>query len=280
MKIMVLVKRVGFYAGILSLAALFVLGGVEKSSAAESTWERIKRTGVLRSGVLDAPPYWWREGGGEWKGAMVEMSKDIADALGARLELVDVGGWGQTVLQLNSDKTDMQFSLQATPARAKAIDFAGPAYYIAFVMVNKTGFKAATWADYNASNLKIAVETGSASETILRKQAPKSAINGFTKLPEALLSVKAGHTDAFVTTSMTGLIQRQVNPDLGEIVTPTPIVQLPGYIGVRQDVGDTRFRDFLNWWCEWNVLLGHNEAKLKAALNQRGITDIPEHVRF
>ena len=53
-----------------------------------------------------------------------------------------------------------------------------------------------------------------------------------------------------------------------------------GYIGVRPDVGDTRFRDFLNWWCEWNVLLGHNEAKLKAALNERGITDIPDHVRF
>jgi polar amino acid transport system substrate-binding protein len=272
-------KRAGIIAAIACAALTVSLFSSADAYAAESTWERIKRTGKLRSGVLDGPPYFWREGN-QWKGAMIEMSKDIATNLGVELELVEVGGWGQVVLELNSDRIDMHFSLQATPVRAKAIDFAGPAYHISFVTINKAGFKAQTWADYNKPTVTVAAELGSSNETILRRMSPKASVSGFSKLPEALLAVQAGRTDAFVTTSMTGLIQKAANPALGEFVVPTPVVSLPGYIGVRQDVGDTRFRDFLNWWCEWNVLLGHNEAKLKEALNMRGVKDIPDHVHF
>ena len=249
------------------------------TASAESTWDQIHRAGVIRSGMMDAPPYFWRHEG-KWIGAMVNMSEDIGKNLGLKVEHVDVGGWGQTVLNLTGNKTDMQFSLQATPVRAKAIDFAGPAYYIAFITINSPTFKGKTWADYNKPEVKVAVELGSANETILRKQAPRATVLGFTQMSEGLMAVKSGRADAFTTTTMAGLVGKTANPDLGEFVVPPPVVQLPGYIGVRQDVGDTRFRDFLKWWSEWNVLLGNSEKWLKEALQERGIQEIPETVHF
>src|SRR4051812_2454630 len=95
--------------------ALAVAAGVVMLCAAapafaqqsESTWDQIKRTGKLRAGVIDYPPYWYREKGtGKWVGAMVEMAEDIAKTMRVELENVEVGGWGNTVLALNSNKID------------------------------------------------------------------------------------------------------------------------------------------------------------------------------
>ena len=281
MQSMVSACTAGLLAGTFVVATALV--AAVPATAAESTWEMIQRTGVLRSGVLDAAPYFWREGvgpGAEWRGAMVEMSKDIAKALNVKLEIVDVGGFCESILALTAGRVDMQFSLQATPARAKAIDFAGPAYYMAFSNVNSATFKGRTWADYNKPEVKVAVEIGSSNETILRKMAPRATVVGLRTRAEAIMAVKYGRADAFNMNVMSGLLMKKVNPELGEVVVPTPVAQLPGYIGIRQEPGDTRLRSFLNWWCEWNVLLGNNERMLKEALQARGIDDIPEYVHF
>ena len=79
---------------------------------------------------------------------------------------------------------------------------------------------------------------------------------------------------------MTALTMKQENPDSGEFVVPKPEVGLPGYIGLRQDVGDDRMKRFLNAWGEWNLLLGNNERLLKESLQDMGIPEIPEYVRF
>ena len=103
----------------------------------EFTGELIKRTGKVRMGIFDYPPYFLRDkASGEWVGAMVEMAKDIAKELDVKLEMVEVGGFAELVLSLQSNKVDMNFGLQATPKRATAIDFAGPIYWIEWVTVN------------------------------------------------------------------------------------------------------------------------------------------------
>ena len=116
----------------------------------ESTWDLIKRTGKVRMGVFEYPPYFLRDkASGEWVGAMVEMGKDIAKELKVKFVPVEVGGFAEAVLSLQAGKVDMNFGLQATPLRATAIDFAGPIYWIEWVTVNNPKFKAKVWADYN-----------------------------------------------------------------------------------------------------------------------------------
>ena len=251
----------------------------EAGAQAQSTWEQIMSTKKIRSGAIDFPPYWWREGG-KWRGAMVSMSEDVAKNLGVELEMVATT-WATATLELQSNRIDMQFGVQATPQRAKAIYFAGPIYNIAFAMVNGPAFKGGkTWADYNQPGVKIAVQTGGTSEVILRKMAPKANHVQLATLPETIMAVTSGRADAFATTSMAALTGKQKNPELGNFTIPTPFVTLPGYIGLRADVGDFRFKEFLEKWGEWNMLLGINEMLLKENLNAMGITDIPDEIHF
>ncbi|MCW5746351.1 MAG: transporter substrate-binding domain-containing protein [Alphaproteobacteria bacterium] len=246
----------------------------------ESTWELIKRTGQVRMGVFEYPPYFLRDkASGEWVGAMVEMGKDIANELKVKFVPVEVGGFGEAVLSLQAGKVDMNFGLQATPIRATAIDFAGPIYWIEWVTVNNPKFHGKTWADYNKEGVKVAVMTGTSDELLLRKMAPKATRVEFKNISEVALAVSSGRADAFTTTVLASMVMKTKNPGLGDFVNPTPRVALPGYIGLRNEE-DQRWQKFLNRWAEWNILLGHNERRMKESLKTLGIDEIPPTVSF
>jgi polar amino acid transport system substrate-binding protein len=245
----------------------------------ESTWDLIKRTGQVRMGVFEFPPYFLRDKtSGEWVGALVEMGKDIASELKVKFVPVEVGGFGEAVLSLQAGKVDMNFGLQATPLRATAIDFAGPIYWIEWVTVNNPKFHGKVWADYNKEDVKVAVMTGTSDELLLRKMAPKATRVEFKSAAEIALAVSSGRADAFTTTVLNSMVAKAKNPGLGDFVNPTPRVALPGYIGLRLEE-DQRWQKFLNRWAEWNILLGHNEARMKAALAREGL-EIPSTVSF
>ena len=230
----------------------------------ESTWDLIKRTGKVRMGIFDYPPYFLRDkASGEWVGAMVEMAKDIAKELDVKLEMVEVGGFGEAVLSLQANKVDMNFGLQATPKRATAIDFAGPIYWIEWVTVNNPKFHGKVWADYNKSDVKVAVMQGTSDELLLRKMAPKATRVEFKEISQVALAVSSGRADAFTTTVLASMVMKVKNPGLGDFVNPTPRIALPGYIGMRLE-DDSRWQKFLNRWAEWNIGLGLNETRMRS----------------
>ena len=246
----------------------------------ESTWDLIKRTGKVRMGVFEFPPYFLRDkASGEWVGAMVEMGKDIAKELKVTFEPVEVGGFAEAVLSLQAGKVDMNFGLQATPLRATAIDFAGPIYWIEWVTVNNPKFKAKVWADYNKPEVKVAVMTGTSDSLLLSKMAPKATKIEMQDISQVALAVSSGRADAFTTTVLASMVMKSKNPGLGNFVNPTPRVALPGYIGMRLE-DDARWSKFLNRWAEWNILLGHNETRMRASLKTMGIEEIPATVSF
>jgi polar amino acid transport system substrate-binding protein len=245
----------------------------------DSTWELIKKTGQVRMGVFEYPPYFVRnKTSGEWEGAMVDMGKDIANELKVKYVPVEVGGFAEAVLSLQAGKVDMNFGLQATPIRATAIDFAGPIYWIEWVTVNNPNFKGKDWADYNKESVKVAVMTGTSDELLLRKMAPKATRVEFKLIADVALAVSSGRADAFTTTVLASMVMKQKNPALGEFMNPKPRVALPGYIGLRLE-DDQRWQKFLNRWSEWNILLGHNERRMREALAKDGL-EVPSTVSF
>ena len=273
-----------FGIALAATAAAALTIGLAATAAAQnktdSTWEQIRKTGKVRMGVFDYPPYYVRnKQTNEWDGALVEMGKDIARELDVKFEAVEVGGWGEVVLALQANKIDFHPGLQATPKRAAAIDFAGPIYWIEWVTVNNPAFKGRTWEDYNKPDVKVAVMTGSADEVILRKMAPKATRVEMKELSQIILAVSSGRAEAFTTTVLSSMIAKVKNPGLGEFVNPKPRVALPGYIGLRLE-DDNRWQKFLNRWAEWNILLGHNERRMKESLSTVGITEIPPSVSF
>lgn len=245
----------------------------------DSTWELIKKNGQVRMGVFEYPPYFVRnKSSGEWEGAMVEMGKDIANELKVKYVPVEVGGFAEAVLSLQAGKVDMNFGLQATPIRATAIDFAGPIYWIEWVTVNNPNFKGKDWADYNKESVKVAVMTGTSDELLLHKMAPKATRVEFKLIADVALAVSSGRADAFTTTVLASMVMKQKNPALGDFMNPKPRVALPGYIGLRLE-DDQRWQKFLNRWSEWNILLGHNERRMREALAKDGL-EVPSTVSF
>src|SRR5580765_2039545 len=267
-------------AGLAAAVATSARPARAQAKTSDSTWELIKKNSAVRMGVFEYPPYFVRnKQSGEWEGAMVDMGKDIANELKVKLEPVEVGGFAEAVLSLQAGKVDMNFGLQATPLRATAIDFAGPIYWIEWVTVNNPKFHGKVWADYNKSDVKVAVMTGTSDSLLLSKMAPKATKIEMQDIAQVALAVSSGRADAFTTTVLASMVMKTKNPGLGDFVNPTPRVALPGYIGLRLE-DDQRWSKFLNRWAEWNILLGHNERRMKESLKSLGIDEIPPTVSF
>src|SRR6266436_3504795 len=119
---------------------------------------------------------------------------------------------------------------------------------------------------------------GTSDELLLRKMAPKATRVEFKEISQVALAVSSNRADAFTTTVLASMVMKTKNPGLGDFVNPTPRVALPGYIGLRLE-DDERWQKFLNRWAEWNILLGHNETRMRASLKTMGI-DVPSTVSF
>lgn len=264
---------------LLVAAVAAVLMSAPAPVAAESTWDQIKRTGELRYGAIDYPPNWYRDkASGEWKGFLVEVVEDVAKEMGVKAVPVETT-WATCVLDLQANKIDVQFGLQATPKRALVIDFAGPVYNLYWYAVNHKGFETKTWADYNKPQVKIAAMLGSADVVILQKVAPTATRVELNDIASVALAVTSGRADAMVTAVFGALVAKSRNPDLGDFVLPTPTVYLPSYAGLRRE-DNNAFQKFLQAWAEWNELLGYTDARIRKYLASAGATVIPDNVRF
>ena len=235
----------------------------------------------MRFAVFNYAPYFVKDKDtGDYDGALVNMANDVAAELKVDLVQVEVGGWSELVLAISTGVVDFAAGMQATPVRATSIDFAGPIYWIEWVTVNNPDFGGRNWEDYNNPDVKVAVMTGSADQLLLEKWAPKATQVQFKELSQIILAVTSGRADAFTTTVLSSMIAKEKNPGLGTFNTPKPRAALPGYFGIRSEF-DPRFKNFLNWWAEWNNKLGHNERRMKEAmLKYSDISEIPDSVSF
>src|SRR5882762_416512 len=266
--------RVAIFAAIAVAVALAAV-----SAEAEATWDQIKRTGKLRYGAVDYPPNWYRDKtSGKWTGFLVEMVEDVAKEMGVEAVPVETT-WATCVLDLQSNKTDLQFGLQATPKRALVIDFAGPAYNLYWYAVNHNGFKASAWEDYNKPEVKVAAMLGSADVVILQKVAPKATRIELNDVASTALAVTSGRADAMVTASLRGARREEPQPGSRRLRSADADRLSPSYVGLRREDNNT-LPKFLQAWAEWNNLLGYTEDRIKKYLESAGATNIPENVRF
>lgn len=264
-------------------ASLISSTAVAQAPVAESTFERIKRTKVIRIAVLPGElPYFNKDlATGEWSGFAIEMAKDIAKIMDAKLEYLE-STYGNSVLDLQAGKIDLAFALNPTPQRALVIDFSRPVFLHGFGIVGKKGFTAATWADLNKPEVKIAVDLGSLHETSARRFAPNAQITGYKTRDECILAVQSGRSDCVVLAVILGLTAIKKNPQLGKYMVLThPVVQLPTCMGMRQET-DKRWRDFLDNWTDFNRGIGQIREWMVGGLGLSGVTpdDIPPEVSF
>ena len=113
-------------AGAAALLSVAWFGSAQAQTANESTFDRVRRTKTLRIAALPGElPYFQKDiTSGEWSGACIDMAKDIAKVFDAQLAYVE-STYGNSVLDLQSNKIDLAFALNPTPA-AGTVDWLHP----------------------------------------------------------------------------------------------------------------------------------------------------------
>ena len=276
------------FVALAAAGAPLVLAGEAKAQTppadtGQSTLDRIKSTKTLRIAALPGEaPYFNKDiTTGEWTGMCIDMAKDIAKPFEAKLEYVE-STYGNSVLDLQSNKIDLAFALNPTPLRALVIEFTRPFYLHGFGMVGRKGFKASTWAELNKPDVKIVVDIGSTHELAARRFAPNAQITALKQRDDCILAVQTGKADCVILAANLGLTAVKKNPGLGEFqMLHGPRVQLQTCMGIRMEA-DRRWQDFLNAWVDYNRGIQQIREWLYGGLAINGVKpeDIPADVEL
>ena len=267
-------RRLGTALGAATIGAVAANApaAAQTTSGTEATFDRIRRTGLLRIAALPGEMPFFRKDlmTGEWSGVAIDMAKSIASALGARLEYLE-STYGNSVLDLQSNKVDLAFALNPTPQRALAIGFTRAYYQHPFGYVARRGFPAQTWEDLNQPEIRVVSLIGSLSDVLLARYAPKAQIIGAKAGDDAILLMQAGRADCIIYALIQALGVSAKAPMLDQVtLLQGPFVALPSAMGVPMEP-DRRWRDFLNSWTDYNNGTRQVGAWMRQGLLQMGV---------
>jgi polar amino acid transport system substrate-binding protein len=264
-------------AGAAVLPLLTVTGLARAQSTAENTFDRVRRTKVLRIAALPGElPYFTKDlASGEWSGSCIDMAKDIAKVFDAKLEYVE-STYGNSVLDLQSNKVDLAFALNPTPARALSVGFTHPMIIHPFGCVARAGLAPKTWSDINKPEIRIVYDIGSLHETAAKRYCPKAQLTGLKNRDECTLNLQSGRADVHILAAILGLSAVGKNPSLGAYYLLTdPLVALPSCLAVQREP-DTRFREVVDAWLDMNRGNGQIREWMLEGLAKAGVS--PEQV--
>jgi polar amino acid transport system substrate-binding protein len=258
-----------------AIAGTFAIGSASAQTSAplgEATFDRIRRTGVLRIAALPGEQPFFRKdlATGEWHGVGIDMARSIAGALSAKLDYVE-STYANSVLDLQSNKIDLAFALNPTPQRALAIGFTEPYYMHPFGLVARKGFAAKTWEDLNKPEVRVVSLIGALSDNLLARYAPKATVIGAKAGDDAILQMQSGHADCIIYALIQALGVSAKAPMLEQVtLLQQPYVALASAMGVVEEP-DRRWRDFLNAWTEYNRGTRQIGAWMRDALLAMGV---------
>jgi polar amino acid transport system substrate-binding protein len=276
------------FGGGLAAAAVVRQRGSERAAPApqpapvrEPNLARVLRTKRLRlAGLVGDEPYSYKDPAtGQWSGFCVTMARDLAAALGVELVVVE-SGWAELPADLQAGKIDLSY-LMPTAQRGMFVDFANPLFYDTYAIVARKGLGAKSWAELNVPETLVAMDLGSAREEATRRFAGNAAITGFKTRDEAMSAVQSARADCFVDTVFAALTALKKNPQLGELVVPTPHLRAAVCPGLPYD-DDRRFRGAIDAWGEDNRETGRIRDWIVTGLTKFGVDpgDLPSGVSF
>jgi polar amino acid transport system substrate-binding protein len=247
----------------------------------EPNLARILRTKKLRvAGLIAEEPYSYRDpASGRWGGICVTMARNLAEELRVEITVVE-SNWAELLADVHTGKVDLSY-LSPTAQRGMFVDFATALFYDTYAIVARKDFGPKGWAEINVPETLVAVDTGSVREDAARRFAGNAAITGFKTRDEAIAAIQSGRADCFVTTVFFALTALKRNPQLGDLIVPTPQLRAAVCPGVPYD-DDRRFRGVVEAWLQDNRGLGRIREWIAADLAKFGIEpgDLPPEVSF
>ncbi len=185
-------------------------------SQKQSALEKVLKSKELTAAViLSFPPFGYKDEKGEPQGYDVDMAKELAKSLGAKLNIIEVTA-ANRIPYLETGKADVVFgNFTRTLERAQKINFSDP-YVVAgeTILVKKgSGIKGVN----DLKGKTVAVVKGSTNGDIVKKFVPDANIRFFDTSADCVLAVKNGQADAFVEDSNFIAYQAKANPTLEDV---------------------------------------------------------------
>jgi polar amino acid transport system substrate-binding protein len=256
---------------VLAGAALgFAAAALPPLAAQAGTLEETKKRGTFRVGVTQAPPWFSKDPKtGQWSSGLgISMGKAMADALGAKLETVEVS-WGNAIAALQSDKIDIMFMLDATPERKQAVDFPeSPLLYYSLAVLARDDLPAKTWEDLNKPGVRIAVPQASSMDRFVSEHAAKADLQRFPDNAAAIAAFQSGRVDAVCLFHPPLLAARQ-RLGKGKIVVPTPAQSQASSAAIRKN--DAAFVAWVDKELAAFYKSGQTQKWYEAALSDFGL---------
>jgi polar amino acid transport system substrate-binding protein len=264
-------------------AAIALAAGAQRAAAdsGKSTWEVVTGTKKLRLGVAISEPFAFKDlegsdkpgavkaGGSTWRGVSVNCGKEMADALGAELELVETT-YGNAVIGLQADKFDLIFALDGTVKRAVAVDFVPqPIFMYGTAILAHAGADIATWKAINDQKLKIGVPVGTTMESETTRRAPAAELTQFPNINDMIAAFQSGRVQA-IAGSLTGMTLSSGRMPNTIVAMPNPPALFPATAAIRQEL-DPRWRNFLTTSFGYLAYSGFVQKALDEAYAFRGV---------
>jgi len=209
--LVVVMLVVGFAVGL--IASPFLMP--QSSSATDTVWENIQKTGVIRVGTDPTwPPYQLRdEDTNEIVGFEVDLANACAEKLGLTIEWQDVG-FDSIIVSVQQGQLDMGVSgFSVTPERLDLVSFTiphstteGQVIMLESTMDAKGITTVSSLEDFKTLGIKVGVQSGNVQQQELQDAGVEIAVWSesdapFQDLVSANPSVQAVYAETPITTN-------------------------------------------------------------------------------
>jgi polar amino acid transport system substrate-binding protein len=249
-------KRVSGMLGALSTlcmtAAAAGLVAHAAAANAETTLQRIQRTGEVRIGYANESPFAYTTPDGTVTGESPEIAKKVFAKLGVKKVDAVLTEWGSLIPGLRAGRFDViAAGMYVTPERCKQVAFANPQYQIQDTLLTLKGNpkNLQSYADVAKNpDAKLAVMAGSVELGYARDSGVKDG--QLLQVPDTtaqLQAVRASRADAAAGTALTmkGLAEK-AGPTVEAIPKFADDPKHTGYGALAFRPDDTDLRDAVN----------------------------------
>jgi polar amino acid transport system substrate-binding protein len=178
------------------------------SAVAETTLERVQRTGEIRIGYANEAPFAFTRADGKVTGESPEIARQVFEKIGVKKINAVLTEWGGLIPGLLAGRFDViAAGMYVTPERAKQVLFTDPHYQIGDTLLVARGnpHQLNSYASFVANDkLKLAIMSGTAEYAYARDAGiPESQIMQVPNTTSQLRAVRSKRADAAVGTQLT-----------------------------------------------------------------------------
>lgn len=221
-----LVKKICAVAlvGIMGIVGVSCGASTSEEEVAKSKVEQIKQNGKIVLGTsADYPPYEFHaniDGKDTIVGFDIEIAKEIAKDLGVELEIQDIK-FDTLIAALQANTVDMVISgMNPTPERKKAVDFSEIYYKAEHGILIKADKKDVYKTKEDLAGKNVGAQKGSIQQELVETQMQDSTFKPLVKVPDLILELKSGNSEAVVMEVPVAKAIAKANPDLYVIENP------------------------------------------------------------